>query len=122
MMNEVNEENGIPKYGELPKGLIPIDHERPLSFNQATLWYSRFMLMIRYGLRKHQCPICGGEVHFRFCEVYDDPYMNYIIAGCPDCKITSDACYYPRYNISPIDLANGAMQRAIEEFGRRAKK
>ncbi len=117
----MNEENGIPRHGELPKGLIPINHEKPLKFNQAALWYSRFMLMIRDGLTKHQCPICGDELHFHFCEVYGDPYMDYIMASCQRCKISSDACYYPRYGISPIELANGAMQRAIEEFERRAK-
>lgn len=118
----MNEENGVPKYGELPKGLIPIDRLSPKSFTKTALWYSRFMLIVRDGIQKHVCPICGDELHFHFCEVYGDPYMDYVMVSCKRCKISSDACYYPRYNISPIDLANGAMQRAIDEFGRRAKK
>lgn len=111
-----------PERGKLPDGLIPIDFNKPLTFSQTALWYSRYMLMVRYGIDKHRCPVCRTELHFHFCDVYGDKYTEYVIVSCPNCKVSSDACYYPKYNISPVELANGAMKRALDEFERRCKR
>lgn len=111
----------IPKQGELPHDILPVDGKEEKTFAQAALWYLRYMGIVKHGIPKHVCPICGEELHFHFCEVYGDPYMDYIMVRCLKCKISSDSCYYPRYNISPIELANGAMQRAIDEFEKRVK-
>jgi hypothetical protein len=111
-----------PEHGKMPNGLIPIDCTKPLTFTETALWYSRYMLMVRYGIDKHRCPVCRTELHFHFCDVYGDKYTKYVIVRCPNCKVSSDACYYPRYNISPVELSNGAIKRALDEFERRCKR
>lgn len=103
----------------MPKGFVLVDFNKPMSFTDAAQCYARYMLSARTGMKEHICAVCGEPMRFRFCEVYDDPYMDYVIAGCDRCKIYSDACHFQRYNFSPIELATGAMQTAIEEFERR---
>lgn len=101
----------------LAKDFIPIEDGQSLSFTGAALMY---LSGVKGG--KPTCPICGHELVFQNADVYKDPYMEYVIAGCARCNIYSDACYYPKYNHSPIEYANGALTRAISEFERRTNK
>lgn len=105
----------------MPKGFVTVDFNEPMGFTDAAMFYARYLLNASSGRKEHECPVCGSKLWFRFCEVYGDPYMDYVMAGCNHCKVFSDACYFRRYNISPIELATGAVQSAINEFERRIK-
>lgn len=100
----------------LAKEFIPIGNEK-LGFHDAAMMYYS---MLKGG--KPTCHICGQELVFQNADVYKDPYTEYVIAGCARCNIYADACYYTKYNHSPIEYANGALTRAISEFERRTRK
>ena len=98
------------------KEFIQIGDEK-LGFHDAAMMYYS---MLKCG--KPTCHICWHELVFQSADVYKDPYTEYVIAGCARCNIYSDACYFPKYNHSPIEYANGALTRAISEFERRVNK
>lgn len=100
------------------EGALPVDEK--LSFTQAALKYLRIKLMISGKGCKHVCPKCGGNV-FLSTEESSDPYFDTITAYCKTCCIKSDTYYYPKYNFSPIEFAEGALQTSIDDFERRAK-
>lgn len=106
---------------DYPQELIPING-RAMKLTEAAVWYLRFKLLMETGEGAHRCPRCGEAVHFvGGKQSHGDVYKNWLAAKCPRCNISSDRCEYPAFTTSPVELANGAMSRALYEFERRAR-
>lgn len=107
---------------EYPRTPIPLS-DKPLTFVQAAIWYLRVKLLYENGSGEHTCPRCGGKLKFHNGKVESSKNgLCWVAVSCPNCKTASDRCEYPEFNYSPIELANGAMTRALKEFERKVTR
>lgn len=101
---------------------IPLDDEK-FTFFECALRYTNYMLLKQgkvYG--KHICKRCGYELHFSSGDIKGDPYHCFVCVWCNQCRVKSENHIYPKYNYSPVELANGALQDAINQLQERVTK
>ena len=98
---------------------IPLADGR-FTFFETALRYSNYKLLMQgnaYG--KHICKRCGYELHFSSDDIKGDNYHCYVCVWCSQCRVKSENHVFPKYNYSPVELAEGALQDAINELQRR---